>query len=80
MADKVDPSPYLGQRVKVTHNKSNSTGVLLYDQAVSGSTGRDGDSILLREDNGVARIIKHSAITKIDNAYDEDRPGAAPVT
>ena len=66
MAERVDPTPFLGQRVKVTHNKTGSTGVLLYDQAVSSSTGRDGDSIVLREDNGVARVIKHSSITRIE--------------
>lgn len=66
MAERIDPTPYLGRRVKVTHNKSGSTGVLLYDQAVSSPSGRDGDSIVLREDNGVARVIKHSSITRIE--------------
>lgn len=75
---KADPAPYLGQRVKVSHGKTSTTGVLIY-QAVTAPTGKDPDAIVVREDNGVARVISAGSIKAIEQAFDDDRPGAGPV-
>lgn len=74
---QTDPAPFLGQRVKVSHKRTSSTGVLIYE-AVTGPTGKAPDAIVVREDDGTARVIANADITGIASAFDENKPGAGP--
>lgn len=66
-----DAEGVLGQRVTVKHGRSSTEGVVLH-LTVSAATGRKTDGLLIREDDGVARVIAYTDIKSVGLHGDRD--------